>query len=131
MTIARTVLLTIILVGVSARADEVEDLLRAEMATQHIPGLAVALVKEGKILKRLSYGLANVEYGVPVTPKTVFKLASVSKQMLAVGIMLLARDGELSIDDRIDDFHLHDSDPMPNFRSSRQNPEKSFTLLFV
>jgi Beta-lactamase class C and other penicillin binding proteins len=59
------------------------------------------MVKDGKLIERKYYGLASVEHGVPVTAKTVFRLASVSKQMLTVATMLLARDGKLDINDSI------------------------------
>ena len=82
-------------------ADSVDRLVAAEMARLHIPGVAVAVVRAGKVLRAQGYGMADLEHGIPVTPQTVFKIASVSKQFLATGIMLLAQDGRLSLDDSI------------------------------
>jgi CubicO group peptidase (beta-lactamase class C family) len=74
----------------------------------HLPGLALAVVKDGKVIKAQGYGLANVARKTPVTPETVMKIGSVSKQFIATGIMLLARDGRLTLDDPISK-HLQDS----------------------
>jgi CubicO group peptidase (beta-lactamase class C family) len=53
------------------------------------------------VIKAQGYGKADLEHEIPVTPETVFKIGSVSKQFLATGIMLLAQDGRLSVDDPI------------------------------
>lgn len=63
------------------------------------PGAAVLVMKDGKSVFQKGYGLANVEHAVPITPRTVFELASVSKQFTAMGILILHDRGELSVDD--------------------------------
>ena len=90
--------------SVAVRADKVDDYIEAEMRTQHIPGLSLAVIKDGKIIKAKGYGLANVELDVPVKPDTVFKIGSVSKQFLATGIMLLVEEGKVKLDDRVSKF---------------------------
>jgi CubicO group peptidase (beta-lactamase class C family) len=65
------------------------------------PGAAVAVIHHGKILYEKGYGIANLEYDIPITPTTIFHVASVSKQFTAMAIVLLERDGKLSIDDDI------------------------------
>ncbi|WP_310570562.1 serine hydrolase domain-containing protein, partial [Gemmatimonas sp.] len=65
------------------------------------PGCAVAVSRDGRIVHQNGYGMANLETGTPITPASVFHLASVSKQFTAASIMLLARDGKLSLDDDI------------------------------
>ncbi len=82
-------------------ADKVDDYVRAQVAKQNIPGLALAVVRGGKAIKLKGYGLANIEHGVPVTPTTVFQIGSVSKQFVATGVMVLAREGKLGLDDKI------------------------------
>jgi D-alanyl-D-alanine carboxypeptidase len=82
-------------------ADKVDDYVRAQVAKQNIPGLALAVVRGGKAIKLKGYGLANIEHGVPVTPTTVFQIGSVSKQFIATGVMVLAREGKLGLDDKI------------------------------
>ena len=103
--------LTIVLAfGASARASrmsaadaasKVDEFVKSEMSKQNIPGLTMAVVKDGKILKANGYGIANVELNVPAKTETVYKIGSVSKQFIASGIMLLAEDGKLSIDDKV------------------------------
>jgi D-alanyl-D-alanine carboxypeptidase len=101
----------ILLVAVRlVRADAVDDVVKAEMAKQQIPGLALAVVKDGMLKKSAGYGLANVEAKTPVVPETVFRIASISKQFIATGILLLAEDGKLALDDRLDKF-LEDAPP--------------------
>jgi CubicO group peptidase (beta-lactamase class C family) len=81
--------------------DTVDRFVAAEMARKHIPGVSLAVVRRGRVIRAEGYGVADLEHAVPVTPQTVFKIGSVSKQFLATGIMLLAQDGRLSVDDPI------------------------------
>jgi CubicO group peptidase (beta-lactamase class C family) len=92
--------------NVAGRADPVDDFITAEMERQRLPGLALAVVEAGKTVKAQGYGLADVERATPVTPDTVFKIGSVSKQFIATGIMVLAQDGRLGLDDPVSK-HLH------------------------
>ncbi|MGQ0639382.1 MAG: serine hydrolase domain-containing protein [Gemmatimonadaceae bacterium] len=85
----------------TAPPDTVDKLISAEMARAHIPGVAIAVVRGGKVIKAKGYGMADLEHNIPVTPETVFKIGSVSKQFLAAGIMLLAQDGRLTLDDLV------------------------------
>jgi CubicO group peptidase (beta-lactamase class C family) len=78
------------------------------MDRKHIPGVALAVARHGKVIKVTGYGVADLEHQIPVTPDTVFKIGSVSKQFLATGIMMLAQEGKLSIDDPISK-HLEDA----------------------
>jgi CubicO group peptidase (beta-lactamase class C family) len=65
------------------------------------PGAAIAVIKDGAVVYKRGYGSANLEYNVPITPQTVFHVASVSKQFTAFAIALLASHGKLSLDDDI------------------------------
>lgn len=65
------------------------------------PGASVAIVKNGEILFSNGYGMANLEYDIPNSSKTVFNIASVSKQFTAFSIALLADNNQLSLDDDI------------------------------
>ncbi|HEX2269664.1 MAG TPA: serine hydrolase [Pyrinomonadaceae bacterium] len=65
------------------------------------PGAAIAVIKDGAVVYKRGYGSANLEYNVPITPQTVFHVASVSKQFTAFAIALLASQGKLSLDDDI------------------------------
>lgn len=81
------------------RADSIDAYIRAQMTNQRIPGVALAVIRDGKPVKVANYGLANIELNVPVTRDTEFRLASLGKQIIATGVMLLAADGKLSVDD--------------------------------
>lgn len=83
------------------RADRVDDYLRAEMAKRHIPGLTIAIVKDGKVVRSQGYGQASVELSVPASEATVYQLGSLTKQITATAILRLAQDGKLSVDDKI------------------------------
>src|SRR5262245_706358 len=89
----------LVLFATVAAADAVDTYLRAEMANQRLPGLAVAVLRDGKPVSVRTLGVANIELGSPVTRDTVFKIGSVSKQFIAAGIMLLVRDGKVRLDD--------------------------------
>jgi CubicO group peptidase (beta-lactamase class C family) len=102
------------LVTVSARADKVDDFVRAQLAERHIPGTAIAVIKNGKIIKTKGYGLASIEFNVPATPETVFEIGSVSKQITAAGIMLLVEDGKVNLDEKISTY-------LPNTPDSWKN----------
>ena len=83
------------------RADAFDDYAQGHLAKHKVPGVSLAVVKDGKPLKVQGYGLADVEGKTPVTADTVFQLASVTKQFTAAAVMLLAEDGKLSLDDPV------------------------------
>jgi CubicO group peptidase (beta-lactamase class C family) len=80
-------------------ATAVDDYVRAEMRRQHIPGLSLLVVKDGKIVQAEGFGLANVELQVPVKPETVFQSGSVGKQFTATAVMMLVEEGKIALDD--------------------------------
>src|ERR1700753_1937414 len=65
------------------------------------PGWAVGIVRNDSLIFAKGYGMANLEYGVTISPETIFHMASVSKQFTAFSIVLLARQGKLNLDDVI------------------------------
>ncbi|MEN1943035.1 serine hydrolase domain-containing protein [Luteimonas sp. MJ293] len=69
--------------------------------TGNVPGAAVLVLRDGEPLVRRGYGLADVEAGVPVTPDTNFRLASVSKAFTAATVLLLVEDGVVGLDDPV------------------------------
>src|SRR5262245_8116313 len=75
--------------------------LSAEMSRQKIPGMAVAVVKNGEVVVAKGYGLANLEHQVPVTTHSIVQSGSVGKQFTAAAIMLLEEQGKLRLDDKI------------------------------
>ncbi|HWJ21257.1 MAG TPA: serine hydrolase domain-containing protein [Gemmatimonadaceae bacterium] len=80
------------------------DALMAPYAAPAGPGASVLVVRDGRVACERSYGLAEVESGTPVTPRTNFRLASLSKQFTATAVMLLVADGRLHYDDSLATF---------------------------
>jgi len=73
----------------------------AQMQRQHIPGVSLAVLKDGKPVKLKGYGVVNLELGSPATPESVYKIGSLSKQFIAAGIMLLNKEGRVALEDSI------------------------------
>lgn len=75
------------------------------------PGAAVLIVQDGEVLFKRGYGMANFEKEVPITPSTVFDIASLSKQFTGMAISMLIEQGKISLDDDIRQYIPE----MPNF----------------
>jgi len=97
-----------------AHADKVDDFLKTRMTEHRIPGLALAVIQNGKPIKTAAYGMANLELKVPTSVDTVFEIGSVSKQFTSASILLLAQDGKLSIDDLISKYLKNTPDTWTN-----------------
>lgn len=82
-------------------ADGIDDYLAREMALRKIPGLGLAVARDGEVVRVSSYGLANVETGSPVTPESVFAIASLDKQVTAAALVKAAELGKLGLDDPV------------------------------
>lgn len=78
---------------------EIDSLMRAYDGD--VPGASVLVIRDGTTIVRRSYGLADLEHHVAVTPATNFRLASVTKQFTAAAILLLVHDGKLRLDDSL------------------------------
>ena len=85
-------------------AAAVDAFIKAEMEKQKIPGVSLAVVKDGKPMIVKGYGFANLEHQVPVKPETVFQSGSVGKQFTAMAVMMLAEEGKIGLDDKISKY---------------------------
>ena len=74
------------------------------MQQHRIPGLTLKIIRDGKTIKTAAYGRANIELNVPAKPDTVFEIGSITKQFTAAGILTLAQEGKLSVDDKISKY---------------------------
>jgi CubicO group peptidase (beta-lactamase class C family) len=83
---------------------KVDAYVRAEMQRERIPGLALGIYRDGKIVKAEGYGIANLEWDVPVTPDTIFQSGSVGKQFTATALMMLVEEGKVGLDDPIQKY---------------------------
>ena len=104
--LAAGVFVVIVLLAAPLRAQEdsfarIDAYLAAEMQKQRIPGAAVAILRDGRIVYARGHGLANVEHQVAVRPETIFQSGSMGKQFTAAAVMLLVEDGRIALDDRI------------------------------
>ena len=88
----------------------VDEFVNSELRAQHIPGVALAVVRGGKIIKTAGYGMANVELGVPAKPESIFQTGSVGKQFTATAVMMLVEEGKVGLDDKISKY-FPDSPP--------------------
>jgi CubicO group peptidase (beta-lactamase class C family) len=70
----------------------------------NLPGAAIAVIQNGEIQYKNGFGMSNLEYDIPITSSTIFHIASVSKQFTAFSILLLEKEGKLSLDDDIRKF---------------------------
>lgn len=80
-----------------SHADEVDDVVRAEMTRRKIPGLQLAVVRNNEIVKVASYGLADIEDDVAVKDDTLFAINSVTKAFTGVAVMQLVEQGNLRL----------------------------------
>jgi CubicO group peptidase (beta-lactamase class C family) len=77
---------------------ELDLYIECEMRERHIPGVALAITHNGEILTERAYGLASIQNNAPVTTGTRFAIASITKPITAMGIMLLVEEGKLELD---------------------------------
>lgn len=82
---------------ITARVDQ----LFAQWDKPDTPGCALAVIKDGQIIYKRGYGMANLQVAAPITPSSVFKVGSIAKQFTAMSILMLERQGKLSLDDDI------------------------------
>lgn len=94
----------------AARADVVDDIVRREMTQRQIPGLGVAMLKDGKVIKSAVYGVAGFDPVVPVTRDTAFRINSMTKPFTAMAVMMLVQDGRLKLEDPVT-RHLQECPP--------------------
>ena len=87
-----------------AQADRVDSVVRSFMEKTHIPGAAVAVVRNGRVESIRSFGIANSEYGVAVTPETRFQLASGSKLFTSAVLLRMVEQGRLRLEDPISQY---------------------------
>lgn len=79
-----------------------------DVESGRVAGVAVAVLRNGSLVFAKGYGRANLELGAPVTPTTVFRIGSLTKQFTAAGVLLLVEQGKLKIDDKLSLY-------LPNF----------------
>jgi CubicO group peptidase (beta-lactamase class C family) len=76
----------------------VDDYLHAVMEKNQVPGMALAIVRDGKLERLSAYGLADLESEAKVGPETAFQLASVTKAFTGTLVLLLVQEGQIDLD---------------------------------
>jgi D-alanyl-D-alanine carboxypeptidase len=84
---------------VSLASDSVEASVNSFLKLHKVPGAAVALIRDGKVLDEVVFGSANLQLAIPVQRHTVFQLASVTKSFAAITLLQLEQSGRLTLDD--------------------------------
>ena len=96
----------------AARLSGLDAYIEAEMQKWHIPGVAVAVMHDGEVIHQQGYGVRDLDNSQPVTPETLFAIASCSKAFTAMDLALLVEDGKLDwnkpVRHYMPQFRLHD-----------------------
>jgi CubicO group peptidase (beta-lactamase class C family) len=103
-----SVVLTLAMTAKSAESGpcciECVDALFSRWDKEDSPGAVVGVFKNGEIVYAKGYGIANLDYGIPLSPQTVLRTGSLTKQFVATAIVLLAEQGKLDISDNIRNY---------------------------
>jgi len=91
----------IALTQIAAGSDRVSDFVNDYLKKKQIPGCAIMVCDNGKVVLSAGYGIANLEHGVRAMPQTVFQSGSMGKQFTAMAVMMLVEQHKLSLDDPI------------------------------
>ena len=114
---------------------ELDRLAADAMADWKVPGVALAVVQDGKVTLAMAYGQRDVEANLPVTTATQFLICSITKSFTATGMALLHNEGRLDwtkpVRDYMPEFRLHDAvatERAPKFRAGRAywHPDKTY-----
>lgn len=93
--------LTIVCAHAQTTADSVDVFIKNIMKKKRIPGLQLAVIQHGKVIKTATYGMANIEQDIPATAESIFSINSVTKAFTGVAVMQLVEQGRLKINDPI------------------------------
>ncbi|WP_373331549.1 serine hydrolase [Salmonirosea aquatica] len=94
-------ILSFLVVVFHVHADGLDDFIRSQMKKRGIPGLSLAIIQDGKILKARAYGFTDKDGKVPVTTNTLFQAGSVSKSVAAMGALYLVGQNKLLLDENV------------------------------
>ena len=101
--------------------DSLDKYIERAMQTWNVPGIAVCIVKDGKVVVSKGYGYRNVEKKLPVTDQTLFQIASNSKAFTGTALAMLEKEGKLKLDDKVTSF-------MPWFKLNDDYATKEVTV---
>jgi D-alanyl-D-alanine carboxypeptidase len=85
----------------SVKADTIDDYISGQIQRLHIPGLSLAIIRDGRVIKAQGYGFANLELKTPARKGTAYEIGSNTKQFTAAAIMMLVEEGKVHLEDPI------------------------------
>ncbi|WP_262152665.1 beta-lactamase family protein [Chryseobacterium foetidum] len=91
-------------VSVFSQTDSIDVFIQNQMQKRKIPGLELAIVRQGKIIKTGYYGLANIQDSISVSSKSVFTINSITKAFVGVAILQLVEEGKLKLNSPISEY---------------------------
>jgi len=101
----KRILFALVLVGlhlhVMAQMVAIDSIVQDEMHKQHIVGLSLGIMNNGRVMVKKGYGFADLKDSVPASENTVYRIGSLSKQFIATAILQLEEQGKLNLADRI------------------------------
>ena len=101
MMLKKGTFIAVLFLSVVVFADPVDDFVKQEVEKRRIPGLSIAIMKDGEVIKAQGYGFSNLEHQVPAKPETIYQSGSVGKQFTATAVMMLVEEGKINLDDSI------------------------------
>ena len=101
-----TVLAMVLILGLSlsAAGDEVDNYVKIQMDNLRVPGLSLAVIRNGRIIKAQGYGFADLQSNSRATSKTVYEIGSMTKQFTAVALMMLVEEGKIGLEDNLSQY---------------------------
>lgn len=87
-------------------SEKVDSYVENAMVGRHIPGLSLAVIRDGIPVKIKGFGYADIENKIPVNPETIFQSGSIGKQFTATAILQLKEEGKLELDDKISKYFV-------------------------
>src|SRR5262249_38115584 len=87
--------------SLTVRADKIDDFVKEQLRKRHVPGLSLAIIQDGRIVKAKGYGVSDKDSKTPVTASTLFQAGSISKPVTAFGALSLVEKGQLSLDEDV------------------------------
>ena len=101
LTLPAILLLTLNCLSQNNISLKIDEYINREMRSQKIPGVAVAVIRDGRIVLAKGYGLSDLEHQIPVKPETVFQSGSLGKAFTVTAVMMLVEDGKISLNDKL------------------------------
>jgi len=84
--------------------ENIDEYVQHIISRHQLPGVALAIIKDGKVIHQKNYGKANLEHNVPMSDQSIFRVYSLTKLFVATGVFQLVEENKLSLDDSISDF---------------------------